>query len=175
MLTSTVYRKPTYTDRYLNFKSHHPNHVKRGVVRCLYQRARSGNLKEEEKQLHKVLQSNGYDNATIRAGSKELPSKGHTDTEQEKGLILTIPYIAGLSESIQRVCRDSDIKTSFKSGKTLRSHLAKVKDTIPVTTESSIVYSIPCSCGKVYIGEITSDVLEHKWRASLKTILFLYE
>ncbi len=45
-----------------------------------------------------------------RAGSKELISKDHTDTEQEKGLILTIPYIAGLGETIQRVCRDFDIK-----------------------------------------------------------------
>ncbi len=44
----------------------------------------SENLKEEEKHLQKVLQSNGYDNATIRAGSKELPSKDHTDTEQGK-------------------------------------------------------------------------------------------
>ncbi len=35
----------------------------------------SENLKEEEKHLHKVLQSNGYGNATIRADSKELPSK----------------------------------------------------------------------------------------------------
>ncbi len=115
----------------------------------------SENLKEEEKHLHKVLQSNGYDNATIRAGSKRSPSKDHTNTEQEKGLILTIPYIAGLSERIQRVCRDFDIKTTFKSGKTLRSHLTKVKDTIPITTESSIVYSITCSCGKKYIGETT--------------------
>ena len=75
----------------------------------------SENLKEEEKHLHKVLQSNGYDNTTIRAGSKELPSKDHTNTEQEKGLILTIPYIAGLSESIQRVCRDFDIKIGTES------------------------------------------------------------
>ncbi len=124
MLTSTVYRKPTHTDRYLHFKSHHPNHVKRGVVRCLYQRARrvtnmSENLKEEEKHLHKVLQSNGYDNTTIRAGSKELPSKDHKDTEQEKGLILTIPYITGLSESIQRVCRDLYIKPAFTKVKIL--------------------------------------------------------
>ncbi len=77
----------------------------------------SDNLKAEEKHLHNVLQSNGYDNAT---------SKDHT--EQEKGFILTIPYIAGLSESIQRVCRDFDIKTAFKLGKTLRSHLTKVKN-----------------------------------------------
>ncbi len=65
-------------------------------------------MKEEEKHLH--------DNATIRAGSKELPSRDHSDTEQEKGLILTIPYIAGLSESIQRVCRDFGIKTALKLG-----------------------------------------------------------
>ncbi len=81
-------------------------------------------------------------------GSKELPSRVHTDTEQEKGLILTVPYIAGLNESIRR---DFDIKTAFKMGKTLRSQLTKVIDTIPITTEPSIVYSIPYSCGKVYI------------------------
>ncbi len=28
----------TSTDRYIHFKSHHPNHVNRGIVRCLYQR-----------------------------------------------------------------------------------------------------------------------------------------
>ncbi len=71
-------------------------------------------MKEEEKHLHKVLQSNGYDNAIIRASSKELPFKDHTNTVQKKGYILT-PYIAGLSESIQRACRDFDIKAAFKS------------------------------------------------------------
>ncbi len=53
------------------------------------------------------------------------------------------------------MCKDFDIKTAFKSGKTLSSHLTKVKDTIPITTESFIMYSIRCSCGKVYIGETT--------------------
>ena len=29
----SVYRKPTHTDRYLNFNSHHPKHVKQGLVK----------------------------------------------------------------------------------------------------------------------------------------------
>ena len=40
-LDATVYRKPTHMDRYLHFNSHHPTHVKKGLVRCLYDRARS--------------------------------------------------------------------------------------------------------------------------------------
>ena len=38
-LVTSVYRKPTHTDRYLQYNSHHPTHVKRGVVRCLFERA----------------------------------------------------------------------------------------------------------------------------------------
>ena len=40
-LDVTVYRKPTHTDQYLDFHSHHPSHVKRGLVKCLYDRASS--------------------------------------------------------------------------------------------------------------------------------------
>ena len=31
---SFVYRKPTFTGQYLNFNSHHPYNVKKGIVRC---------------------------------------------------------------------------------------------------------------------------------------------
>ena len=40
-LDITVYRKPTHMDRYLHFSSHHPTHVKKGLVRYLYDHARS--------------------------------------------------------------------------------------------------------------------------------------
>ena len=60
------------------------------------------------------------------------------------------------------MCVDFDIKTAFKFGKTLRLHLTKVKDTIPIITESSIVYSVPCSCGEVYIGETTRRLEQRK-------------
>ena len=40
LLTTTVYRKPTHTDQYLAYDSHHPQSVKRGIVKCLYDRAK---------------------------------------------------------------------------------------------------------------------------------------
>ena len=39
-LNVSIYRKLMHTDRYFHFNSHHLTHVKRGVVRCLHNRAR---------------------------------------------------------------------------------------------------------------------------------------
>ena len=55
----SIYRKPTHTDRYLHFESHHPTHVKRGVVRCCHDRAREiismqDNLHKEVSHLARV-------------------------------------------------------------------------------------------------------------------------
>ena len=36
LLTTSVYRKPTHTDQYLAYDSHHPQSVKCGIVKCLY-------------------------------------------------------------------------------------------------------------------------------------------
>ena len=58
---------------------------------------------------------------------------GEVDTTQDdkKSRIITIPYIAGMSEDIRRICRRFDIKVAFKSGQTLRSQLSRVKDRLP--------------------------------------------
>ena len=38
---SSVYRKPTFTGQYLNFNSHHPYTVKKGIACCLQHQAKS--------------------------------------------------------------------------------------------------------------------------------------
>ena len=40
-LTTSVCRKPTHTDQYLSYDSHHPQSVKRGVVKCLSDRSKN--------------------------------------------------------------------------------------------------------------------------------------
>ena len=64
-LDAMVYRKPTHTDRYLGFQSHHAHHVERGMVRCLHDRAwnitsSQENLNREEHHIATILKQNGY-------------------------------------------------------------------------------------------------------------------
>ena len=61
-------------------------------------------------------------------------------------MTITIPYIAGVSEEIRRVCCDYDVRVAFKTGKTLRTKLTKVKDPLPLEKQAMVVYRIPCSC-----------------------------
>ena len=56
-LTTSVYRKPTHTDQYLAYDSHHPQSVKRGIVKCLYERAKRlvtkpSVISKEKRHLH---------------------------------------------------------------------------------------------------------------------------
>ena len=177
-LDVSIYRKPTHTDRYLHFESHHPTHVKRGVVRCLHDRAREiistqDNLQKEVDHLARVLKQNGYP-ANFICNASTPPMQETADTssrdeeqEREKEPLVVIPYVAGMSEDIRRVCRKFNIRVVFKSRRTLRSMLTKVKDTLPLGKQSNVVYRIPCSCGQVYIGEtkrrLETRLKEHRY------------
>ena len=166
-LDISVYRKPTHTDRYLNFSSHHPRHVKEGIVSCLFHRARNisqrENIQVEEDHLRGVLEGNGYPEAFVK-----MASRPHTAREpaEERRATVFIPYVAGLSEDVRRVCRRYNIRTVFRSASTLRGQLTKVKDQDPLEKRSGVVYQIPCSCGNVYIGEtkraFETHIKEHR-------------
>ena len=139
-LDITVYRKPTHTDRYLHFSSHHPTHVKKGLVRCLYDRARSimketTNLKTEKAHLAGALQCNGYPAAFVKAASVETtPRELDREAEQGEGkpTLMMLPYVADISERIRKACRSYNIRVVFRSGPTFRSMLTKVKDPLPI-------------------------------------------
>ncbi len=60
-----------------------------------------------------------------------------------------------------RECVETLTLIQHSSWVTLRSYLTKVKKNY-ITTESSIAYNKPCSCGKVCIGEATR---KHEQRA----------
>ena len=104
--------------------------MKRGVVRCLHDRARGvisteDNLQKEVDHLARVLKQNDYPANFIRNASapptQETADISSPEEDQEKGPLVTILYVANMSEDIRHVCRKFNIRAVSKSGQTLRS------------------------------------------------------
>ena len=153
-INTSVYRKPTHTDRYLQYTSHHPGYVKRGVVSCLFHRARTvaagEEVSREEEHLCEVLRSNGYPEHVFRSAALQRERRQEETTKYT----ICLPYVSGVSEDLRRVCRRFDIRSVFTTVSTLRKHLTRVKDRDPLLRKSGVVYNIPCSsCSMQYIGE----------------------
>ena len=170
-LSIKVYRKNTHTDRYLNFKSHNPSSVKRGVVKCLFDRAEKlvtteVDMLNEKEHLSNVLERNDYPRSFVCSSTTHHPEVKEKTTDSNEVRII-IPYTKGMSEDIRRVCRSYGITTVFKSSTTIRGLLTRVKDKLSVEQESSVVYKVPCTCGSYYIGE-TVRRLETRLREQCK-------
>ena len=157
-LTTSVYRKPTHTDQYLAYDSHHPQSVKRGIVKCLYERAKRlvtkpSVISEEKKHLSSVLVSNGYPFSFLQKLTKTGRPNDSTKPAIEFKATAVLPYVKGVSEQLRRSLQQQGVRAVFKSETTLRSHLVRPKDAVNPAKQDGVVYRIPCECGKVYIGE----------------------
>ena len=100
-IDTSVYRKPTHTDKYLSFFSHHPTTLKASVVCTLFRRARTipstSQERTKELQVIKALQLNGYSRGFIRCFSQRPPTR----TSNQPKATIVISYIHGVSESIK--------------------------------------------------------------------------
>ena len=70
-----------------------------------------------------------------------------------KLITVCLPYVKWLAERIQKICSQYDIRIVFTSGSTLWRYLFWVKPPMEFNMIKNCVYSIPCSCGKIYKGE----------------------
>ena len=152
---SSVYRKPTFTVQYLNFNFHHQYTVKKGIVRCLQHRAKTissdTDAYQEKISLRHNLHRNNYPER-ITLAPRNLDRKIEDNTR--KLTTVCLPYVKGVAERIQKICRPYDIRTVFTSGSTLRRYLFRVKPLTEFHVIKNCVYSIPYSCGKIYKDEI---------------------
>jgi hypothetical protein len=178
LLFGHLFRKPTHTDQYLNFTSHHPVHQKLGVVRTLLERCYDLVTDEDDQkaEFHHVtsaLKVCGYPSWASSRVLEQLKNKEvqesmkkkrkDTGKEKSKGMIV-IPYVAGLSEKIARIMKKRNINTAMKPLQTIRSLVVHPKDK---TEAKEGVYIIECnSCEQVYIGEtkraLAIRVKEHR-------------
>jgi len=68
-----------------------------------------------------------------------------------KRTFFILPYIKGTTNRIGKILNKYNIQTVFKPPKKIEQILRNPRDQRPLN--SAGVYKIPCSCGKVYIGE----------------------
>ena len=185
-LKTTVYRKKTHTDQYLNFSSHHPLHHKQGVVRTLIDRADAlcsdpADKTEEYNHVSTALQRCGYSSKVIqnviqgrtKSTSKPKKSSGNISSSKERKTMVVVPYVKGLSEKVQRIFKRHGIHCAMKPANTLRSMLVRPKDPRQLLDNSDVVYRIPGkNCDSPYIGEtgrhLKCRISEHQ--ASVKKV-----
>ncbi|XP_066936747.1 uncharacterized protein [Clytia hemisphaerica] len=182
-IDTTVYRKPTNTDIYINWNSFAPDTWKKGTLKMLIQRAfqicnKPYFLKAELDHLKMVFHTiNGYPLKVINQSIKEVKRKLQTQTETnqnesdelkpaEAKIVLPYAGIKGeiigkeINKSVKKVFDNRAIaKVAFK-GKKLTSFFS-VKDKTKTEHKHNVVYRVKCpDCPASYIGEAGRRIQE---------------
>ena len=167
-ISTTIYKKPTHTDRYLQFDSHHPKHHKFAVAKTLHNRINTHVTNSDDKAtLHKQMQLtltlNGFPRRFSGSALKEKP---HRPTNSFKSFTC-FSYIHGTTDKIQRVLNDVGVRVAMRSFVTIGKSLTSPKDPLDVNEITDIIYQVPChDCPFVYIDQTKRDLKsrlsEHK-------------
>jgi len=117
--------------------------VKRGIVKCLHDRAKHLTTKpsvisEEKKRLSSVLVSNGYPSSFVRKLTKTTRQTANKEPTQEFKPTAVLPYIKGVPEVLRRCLQQQGVRIVFKSHTTLRSHLVQLKDPLEPTKQDGV-------------------------------------
>ncbi|XP_018566090.1 uncharacterized protein LOC108907059 [Anoplophora glabripennis] len=134
---------------------HHPAQ-KQGIINTLIHRAR---IISEPR--HLALRKNGYKARNIERAIR----RRHTPIKKQEYLATTyLPYVKGCTDKIGRLLKKRNINTVFSTVRQVAAAFPKTCNNDQL--QGPGVYSIPCSCGKVYIGQtgrhINMRLKEHK-------------
>ena len=156
-LTTSIYKKPTHTDRYLHHTSHHPKHRKLTVTKTLLNRVETHISHTDKNQksgelwnIRSTPQLNGFPTRATFLSRKNTRSQTHDSPFKQ---FASIPYVQGTSERIRPVLNEAGVGVAMRPVKTIRHILPSPKDPYTSEDKSCVVYQIPCSdCDYVYIG-----------------------
>ena len=139
-LKTTVYRKPTHTDLYLQWDSNHQVSSKYSVIGSLQYRANTicSNkelLRSEEHHIEEALTRCKY--STWRMNKPKMKTKTAANRNKKRNNITNnniqrphtvIPYYQGISESMKKACSEYGVQVYFKGGNTIKNLLMAPKD-----------------------------------------------
>lgn len=184
------YHKPTYSGRYLNFLSIHPDCQKRGTICSLLDRAFTlSHPKFHQKNIILIintLNNNGYPLKFIfDTINQRLPylihksnnTKNNLDTvinstsdlqdESEPVSYFTVPYLPRLTSKLRNILENTNTRLSYFSLNKLDSIVKAHKDVIPKQFNMNVIYKIDCKdCDASYVGQtgtkLITRVNEHR-------------
>ena len=156
-LSISVYRKPTHTDQYLQWDSHHhlsamfsviltlshrastvcsnpellqkeKDHLRNALTKCKYPKWALDKVEGRLNRSSRQVVDGGTNN--VQAANHEVKNKGH----------IVLPYTQGLCESIKKICGRYGIQTHFKGGRTIINLLVSPKDKDHMVNQSGAIY-----------------------------------
>ena len=171
-LSTTVYRKPTHTDLYMQQDSHHTISSKYTVIGTLHHRAKTISsspqlLQQEEDHLYRILTRCKYPAWALNRvrikmktpAQRNQKRNNNSNKNNQKGNYnpyIVVQYYKGLSESMKRTCNKHGVQVYFKGGNTIRNVLVAAKDKDPMLKKSGVIYRYKCDrvkCDEEYTGE----------------------
>ena len=167
-LKTTVYRKPTHTDLYLQWDSNHTVSSKYSMVSSLQHRvnticSNTELLKQEEKHLEEALTRCKYPAWALNKAKMKTRTAVKNNQKSNKNTgnniqrpHIVIPYYQGISESMKKTCSEYGVQVYFKGGNTIKNLLMAPKDQDTIQKKSGVIYIHQCDrveCDEEYIGE----------------------
>ena len=169
---TSVYRKPTFSGVYTNYRSFLPEIYKTGLIRTLLFRLHAicsnwNLINSEIQHLRSVMQRNAYPDRLIDKVIKRfidhifLQKEKSTDSSKRKTFQLFLPYLGKLSsrtekaivKAFEQYLPTCKVKVITTATVRLRS-LFSFKDKIPSYMSSGVVYKFACGgCNATYIGK----------------------
>ena len=149
-LTFNVFRKPTHSDRYLNFRSNHPIQHKRSVVRSLMYRANNlishpKDKLKEIKHIRRVLTENSYPLWLINENYNAKQKNTTPDKNNIRGQMI-LPYYPNFSDRLKCCLRQHNIRLIHKPTRNIGNVFNKHKKVkIDKISTAGVVYGIPCN------------------------------
>jgi hypothetical protein len=158
---TTIYRKATHTDQYLDFQSNHHIKQKIGIINTFKHRIKTLITKERDKKkelahVKKALKRCGHPNWALNRPSKEKREK--EERVERRGKVF-LPYVKGTSEKLARIFKRYDLETIHKPSTKLKNILCnKMKDAVHPLDKTGAIYYNDCLKHQVpkkndYVGE----------------------
>ena len=178
-ITSSVFRKETFTSLYNNFNSFSPRRFKSNLVSTLFYRAKRlcslQHLPDEIQFLERILRNNGYPQWFIAKHSNRNFER--FPTAEKKKFFFDVQYYGRTSEIVANDIRKKIERAYFslKPIPVFRTQVLapdSVKDILPLDRKPMVTYTFECTCGASYAGKsernLQTRVKEHvpKWLLS---------